>query len=446
MGAFSSLTEKLQAAFAKLTGKGRLSESDVLEALKEVQIALLEADVNFKIVKELINKIKEKAVGKEILESLTPGQQVIDIVNKELTEVLGGSEKGLLITNKKPFIILMAGLQGSGKTTTAAKLAYLLKSQNKKSFFIATDIYRPAAIEQLITLADKVFTPIYYDYDSKDVLAIVKSGIKEWKNYNTDVIIIDTAGRIHLDDNMMAELIRIKELVSPDETILVVDGMTGQDAVNIGKEFNEKVGIDSLAVTKMDGDSRGGAVISLKAVTGKPVKLIGMGEKIDQLELFYPDRIAGRILGMGDVLTLIEKAQKQIDNKEALEMQKKLMEATFTFEDFLFQIKQIRNLGSLEDILSMLPRGNKLKGVSVDEKDIGKTEAMIFSMTVEERQRPNVIDAGRKKRIAKGSGTQVQDVNKLLKQFDSTRQMMKQFGAMSNKKKGLFPKFFSFLI
>lgn len=444
MGAFSSLIEKFQMAFTKLTRKGRLSESDILEVLKEVQIALLEADVNFKIVKELINRIREKAIGKEVLESLTPGQHVIDIVNKELIEVLGGIQKGFLITNKKPFIILLIGLQGSGKTTTAAKLVYLLKSQNKKSFLIAADIYRPAAIDQLRILADKVSAPIHYNYNSKEVLAIVGSGLEEWKKYSTDVIIIDTAGRTHLDNNMMTELIKIKDLVSPNETILVVDGMIGQDAVNIGKEFNEKVGIDSLAVTKMDGDSRGGAIISLKAVTGKPIKLIGMGEKIDQLELFYPDRIAGRILGMGDVLTLIEKTKNQIDNKEAIEMQKKLMKATFTFEDFLSQIKQIRNLGSLEDVLSMLPGGNKLKSISLDRKDIGKIEAMIFSMTVEERQRPNIIDAGRKKRIAKGSGTRVQDINKLLKQFDSTRQMMKQFGTMSKNKKGLFPKFLTF--
>ena len=443
MGAFSSLTEKLQKAFAKITGKGRLSEEDVLSALKEVQIALLEADVNFKIVKDLIGKIKEKAIGKDILESLTPGQQVIDIVNQELIEVLGGSQDtGLNITDKKPYMILMAGLQGSGKTTTAAKLAYLLKSQNKKTFFIAADIYRPAAIDQLRTLASKLSAPIYFEYDNKNIIEIIDQGLKSWKQHDTEVIIIDTAGRLHLDDDMMSELIQVKDFVKPDETILVVDGMTGQDAVNIGKEFNDKVGIDSLTVTKLDGDARGGAVISLKAVTGKPIRFIGMGERIDQLEQFHPDRIASRILGMGDVLTLIEKAHQQIDEKEAAEVQKKMLEASFTFEDFLSQIKQIRNLGSLEEILGMLPGGNKLKNVSVDEKDIDKIEAIIFSMTKDERQRPGIIDASRKKRIAKGSGTQVQDINRLLKQFENTKTMMKQFGTMSKKRKGFMPKFF----
>ena len=443
MGAFSSLTEKLQKAFAKITGKGRLSEEDVLSALKEVQIALLEADVNFKIVKDLIGKIKEKAIGKDILESLTPGQQVIDIVNQELIEVLGGSQDtSLNITGKKPYMILMAGLQGSGKTTTAAKLAYLLKSQNKKTFFIAADIYRPAAIDQLRTLASKLSAPIYFEYDNKNIIEIIDQGLKSWKQHDTEVIIIDTAGRLHLDDDMMSELIQVKDFVKPDETILVVDGMTGQDAVNIGKEFNDKVGIDSLTVTKLDGDARGGAVISLKAVTGKPIRFIGMGERIDQLEQFHPDRIASRILGMGDVLTLIEKAHLQIDEKEAAEVQKKMLEASFTFEDFLSQIKQIRNLGSLEEILGMLPGGNKLKNVSVDEKDIDKIEAIIFSMTKDERQRPGIIDASRKKRIAKGSGTQVQDINRLLKQFENTKTMMKQFGTMSKKRKGFMPKFF----
>lgn len=442
MGAFSSLSDKLQKAFAKLTGKGRLTEEDVNAAMKEVQMALLEADVNFKLVKEFVRSVKEKAIGANILESLTPGQQVIDIVNKELIEVLGGEETSLKIGSKRPFIILMAGLQGSGKTTTAAKLAYLLKTQNKKPYLIAGDVYRPAAIDQLKTLAAKVGVPIHYENDNKDVSGIVKAGIAAAASENADVIIIDTAGRIHLDDSMMDELIILKEQVKPDEVILVVDGMTGQDAVNIGREFNEKVGIDSLAVTKMDGDARGGAVISLKAITGKPIKLIGMGEKIDQLEFFYPNRIASRILGMGDVLTLIEKAQAQIDEKEAAEMQKKLLDASFTLEDFLAQIKQVRGLGSIEDIIGMLPGAGKLKNMQVDESQLTKVEAIIHSMTREERNKPQLLNASRKKRIAAGSGTQVQDVNRLLKQFEGTKAMMKQFGNMGKKKKGMLPKFF----
>ena len=441
MGAFSSLTDKLQKAFAKLTGKGRLTEEDVNAAMKEVQMALLEADVSFKIVKDFVRTVKEKAIGSNILESLTPGQQVIDLVNKELVELLGGDETALKIGSKRPFVILMAGLQGSGKTTTAAKLAYLLKSQNKKPYLIAGDVYRPAAIDQLKTLAAKVGVPIFCREGDKDVLGIVRDGLKEASG-QADVVIIDTAGRIHLDESMMEELIQVKDLSAPDETILVVDGMTGQDAVNIGREFGDKVGIDSLAVTKMDGDARGGAVISLKAVTGKPIKLIGMGEKIDQLEFFHPDRIASRILGMGDVLTLIEKAQAQFDEKEAQEMQKKLLEATFTLDDFLAQIRQIRGMGSLEDLIGMLPGAGKLKNLQVDESQLGKVEAIIFSMTPEERAKPQILGASRKKRIAAGSGTQVQDVNRLLKQFDSTRAMMKQFGNMGKKKKGMLPRLF----
>lgn len=442
MGAFNSLSEKLQKAFAKLTGKGRLTEDDVTAALKEVQIALLEADVNYKVVKDFTKKVKEKSIGKDVLESLTPGQQVIKIVNEELIELLGGKVDKLEITGKKPYIIFLVGLQGSGKTTTAGKLAYMIKGQNKKPFLIGADIYRPAAMDQLEVLAKKIDVNIHYDKNSRNIMEIVRAGIEYGKKDNSDVIIVDTAGRQHLDDSMMNELINLKGSIEPDEVTLVVDGMTGQDAVNIGKEFNEKVGVDSIAVTKMDGDARGGAVISLRYITGKQIKFIGMGEKIDQLELFYPDRIASRILGMGDILSLIEKAQDKIDEKSALELQKKLMEATFTLEDFLEQIKHMKSLGSIEDLLAMIPGGNKLKNVQVNEKDLSKTEAIILSMTKEERNRPNILNASRKKRISAGSGTQVQDINRLLKQFESTKTMMKQFGNMSKKRKGFGPKFF----
>lgn len=442
MGAFSSLTDKLQKAFAKLTSKGRLTEDDVNEALKEVQIALLEADVNYILVKDFIKKVKAKSVGTDVLESLTPGQQVIKIVHEELTELLGGKIDKLEFKGKMPYIILMAGLQGSGKTTTAGKLAYMLKSQKRQPFLVAADIYRPAAIDQLNILAKKIDVGIYYEKDNNNVLQIVEKGIQEAKKSNCDTIIVDTAGRLHLDESMMAELKSIKDNIKPDEVILVVDGMTGQDAVNIGKEFNDNVGIDSIAVTKMDGDARGGAVISLRHATGKQIKLIGMGEKIDQLELFYPDRIAGRILGMGDILSLIEKAQASFDQKTAQEMQKKMLEATFTLEDFLDQIKQMKNLGSIEDLLAMIPGAGKLKNAKIDEKELGRTEAIILSMTREERNRPSLLNASRKKRIASGSGTQVQDVNRLLKQFENTRTMMKQFGNMSKKRKGSMPRFF----
>ncbi|AMP20578.1 signal recognition particle protein [endosymbiont 'TC1' of Trimyema compressum] len=443
MGAFSSLTEKIQSAFAKLTSKGRLTEKEIDIALKEVQMALLEADVNFKVVKNFIKSVKEKSLGANILESLTPGQQVIDIVNKELVHLLGDEITYLNIAGKPPSIIMLIGLQGAGKTTTGGKLAYLLKGrQNKKPYLIAGDIYRPAAIDQLKTLGKKIDVPVFSINGSKDPVAIAKAGVEVATKAGSDVIIIDTAGRLHLDEAMMIEVEDIKKTVNPQEILLVVDGMTGQDAVNIGKEFNEKVGIDGIVLTKMDGDTRGGAAISIRAVTGKPIKLIGMGEKLDQLEFFHPDRIASRILGMGDILSLIEKAKDQIDEKEAVEMQKKLMDASFTFEDFLSQIKQLRNMGPIEDLLGRLPGMGNMKNLKVSDKDINKIEAIIFSMTVEERKRPEIMNGSRKKRIALGSGTEVQDVNRLLKQFESSKKMMKQMGNMGKKKKGFMPKFF----
>ena len=442
MGAFSSLTEKLQSAFAKLTSKGRLTEKEINIALKEVQMALLEADVNFKVAKNFIKSVKEKALGANILESLTPGQQVIDIVNKELVHLLGDEITHLNIAGTPPNIIMLIGLQGAGKTTTGCKLAYLLKGQNKKPYLIAGDIYRPAAIDQLKTLGKKIDVPVFSIDGSKDPVAIAKAGVEVATKAASDVIIIDTAGRLHLNEAMMTEVEDIKKIVNPQEILLVVDGMTGQDAVNIGKEFNKKVSIDGIVLTKMDGDTRGGAAISIRAVTGKPIKLIGMGEKLAQLEFFHPDRIASRILGMGDILSLIEKAKDQIDEKEAVEMQKKLMDTSFTFEDFLSQIKQLRNMGPIEDLLDRLPGMGNMKNLKVSDKDINKIEAIIFSMTVEERKRPEIMNGSRKKRIALGSGTKVQDVNRLLKQFESSKKMMKQMGNMGKKKKGFMPKFF----
>lgn len=441
MSTFGNLTEKLQQVFGKLTRKGRLTEEDVTIALKEVQLALLEADVHYKVVKDFVGAVKEKAIGQQVLESLTPGQMVIDLVHKELTSLLGTENKNFPVSSNKPFIILMAGLQGSGKTTTAGKLGYMFKAQQRKCYFIAADVYRPAAIDQLRTLARKMDLPGYFDHEDKDVLHLVKRGLEDAKAHQPDVIIIDTAGRQHLDADMMDELVAVKVLAKPDEVILVVDGMTGQDAVNIGTEFEDKIGIDSIAVTKMDGDARGGAVISLLAVTGKPIKLLGMGEKLDQLEYFHPDRIAGRILGMGDVLSLIEKAQSQFDADESKKLQQKIMESSFTLEDFLEQIRQMRKLGSMEDILSMLPGTNKLKSLP-DERQLHKVEAIICSMTIKEREHPDLLGASRKKRIARGSGTEVSDINRLLKQFDQTKQMMKQFGNMGKKKRGGMPRLF----
>ena len=442
MSTFSSLTEKLQSAFSKLISKGRLTETEINIALREVQMALLEADVNFKIVKNFVKSIKEKALGANILESLTPGQQVIDIVNKELIHLLGDEITQLNINRKSPNIIMLIGLQGSGKTTTCSKLAYLLKKQNRKPYLIAGDIYRPAAINQLKTLSKEIDIPVFSIDDSKDPVVIAKAGVEVATKASSDVIIIDTAGRLHLDKAMMTEVEDIKKAVNPNEILLVVDGMTGQDAVNIGREFNEKINIDGIVLTKMDGDTRGGAAISIRAVTGKPIKLIGMGEKLNQLEFFYPDRIASRILGKGDILSLIEKAKNQINKKEAAEIQKKLMDASFTFEDFLNQIKQFRNIGPIEDLLGRLPGISNMKNLKISNKDINKIEAIIFSMTIEEREKPEIINGNRKKRIALGSGTEVQDVNRLLKQFKNSKKMMKQIINIDKKKKGFMPRFF----
>ncbi|MGI6113520.1 MAG: signal recognition particle protein [Mahellales bacterium] len=437
--AFEGLTEKLNRAFKRLTGKGKLSEKDVKEAMREVKMALLEADVNFLVVKDLIKRISSRSVGQEIMESLTPGQQVIKIVNEELTQLMGGTLSKISFSPKPPTVIMMVGLQGSGKTTTSGKLGNYLKGQGKNPLLVGCDVYRPAAIEQLKQIGDKLSIAVYYEKDSKDVKAIAEASIKYAASHNHDVVIIDTAGRLHIDEVLMEELEETKRVVRPTEILLVVDAMTGQDAVTVAQSFNEKLGIDGVILTKLDGDTRGGAALSVKAVTNKPIKFAGLGEKLDDLEPFHPDRMASRILGMGDVLSLIEKAQANIDEKKARELERKIRTQQFTFEDFLDQLQQIKNMGSLSHILDMLPgiSGKKLKGIQLDDRQIFRIEAIINSMTVSERQNPNLLNGSRKKRIAAGSGTSIQEVNRLVKQFEDTKRMMKQFGNMDKKgKKG----------
>ncbi|MBZ2173899.1 signal recognition particle protein [Schnuerera sp. xch1] len=437
---FESLSEKLQNALGKLKGKGKLSEKDVDNAMREVRLALLEADVNFKVVKDFTKSVKQRAVGSEVMESLTPGQQVIKIVNEELTNLMGESETKINFASSPPTVILMCGLQGAGKTTTSAKLANNLKKQNKNPLLVACDVYRPAAIKQLKVVGEKVGVPVFTMGDKNSPVDIAKAAIEHGRKNNNDCIIIDTAGRLHIDEGLMEELQDINDSVNPQEILLVVDSMTGQDAVNVAEIFNEKLGITGIALTKLDGDARGGAALSIRTVTGKPIKFIGMGEKMDQLEPFHPDRMASRILGMGDVLSLIEKAQVSIDEKKAKELEKKIRSQQFTLDDFLDQIDQVKNLGPLDELLGMIPGVNSkaLKNLDVDEKEIVKIQAVIQSMTLEERTDPSIIDSSRRKRIAKGSGTTVQDVNKLLKQFKETKKMMRRFTDMEKtmKKKG----------
>ncbi len=437
---FSSLSEKLQDVFKRLKGKGKLTEKDIKDAMKEVKLALLEADVNYKVVKDFINTVTQKAVGEEVLESLTPAQQVIKIVYDEMVNLLGGSDTKLTFSPSGFSIYMMVGLQGSGKTTTAGKLAGLLKKQGKNPLLVACDIYRPAAIKQLEIVAQKVGVKCFADYNSKDAVKIAKEGIEFAKSNRCDVVIVDTAGRLHINQELMDELVSIKNAIKPTEVLLVLDAMTGQDAVNVATAFNEQLGIDGIIMTKLDGDTRGGAALSVKAITGKPIKFAGVGEKMEDLEAFHPDRMASRILGMGDILTLIEKAQEAINQKKAEELEKKLRSMQFTLEDFLDQLKQIKKMGPLSQIISMIP-GVKLKGdVDFDagEKELKKIEAIINSMTKEERQDPNIINSSRKRRIAMGSGTTVQDVNRLLKQFEDMKKMMKQFSNPNFAKKGKF--------
>jgi len=435
MASFQSLSEKLQEAMKRLRRKGSLTEADVKEALREVRRALLEADVNLKVVKDFVARVQERAVGEEVLKSLTPGQQVIKIVNEELTALMGGSHEGLNLGKNSPDVILFAGLQGSGKTTSVAKLAARLRKEGKRPLMVAADVYRPAAIKQLEVLASKIDVPLFQMGDGVDPVQIARGGLEHARKNAYDPVLIDTAGRLHIDDQLMRELEQIKEVTNPAEILLVVDAMTGQDAVNVAQTMNERLLITGVIITKLDGDTRGGAALSVKAVTNRPVKFVGTGEKIEALEPFYPDRMASRILGMGDVLSLIEKAEKNLDAEKAREMQRKMMQQQFTLEDFLEQMQQVKSMGSLEEILGMLPGVNakELKGLKLDEKELTHVEAMIQSMTPQERQNPQIINGSRKKRIAAGSGTKVQEVNRLLKQFSDSRRLMQQLGGKTSK-------------
>ncbi len=438
--AFEGLSSKLQSTLKKLTGKGRLSEKDVKEAMREVRLALLEADVNFKVVKDLVKRISERAVGQEIMQSLTPGQQVIKIVNEEMTSLMGGTHSKINMADKPPTILMLVGLQGAGKTTTAGKLGNHLKKEGKNPLLVACDIYRPAAIKQLQVVGDQASIPVF-EMGNADPVKIAKKGVAYAKKEGHDLVIIDTAGRLHINEELMDELDNIKDTVKPHEILLVVDSMTGQDAVNVAESFNEKLGIDGVVLTKLDGDTRGGAALSVKAVTGKPIKFAAVGEKLGDIEVFHPDRMASRILGMGDVLSLIEKAQATIDEEKALELERKLRTQQFTLDDFLDQLQQLKGMGSLSDIMGMIPGMNagQLKGVDLDDRQLIRTEAIIQSMTKEEKDNPNIINASRRKRIAQGSGTSIQDVNRLLKSFTEFRKMMKKMSGMEKSmKRGRF--------
>lgn len=434
--AFEGLSDKLSAVFKKLKNKGKLSESDVKAAMREVRLALLEADVNYKVAKDFVAKVSERAVGSGVLESLTPAQQVIKIVNEELTALMGESNARINYSSKIPTVIMMVGLQGSGKTTHSGKLALHFKKMGKRPLLVACDVYRPAAIDQLKVVGSQIDVPVF-EMGQIDPCEIAKKAISHAKDYGNDIVILDTAGRLHIDTELMDELLRLKEQFTPEEILLVIDSMTGQDAVNVAKSFNDKLGITGVILTKLDGDTRGGAALSVRAVTGAPIKFTGTGEKLTDLEPFYPDRMASRILGMGDVLTLIEKAEEQLDAKKAEEMAKKLGENSFDMNDLLEQMKQVRKMGSLSQIVSMLPGAKKKlsdEEAEQGEKQLVRTEAIINSMTKKERAKPSIISAQRKKRIAAGSGTKVEDVNRLLKQFEQMQKMMKQLSG--NGKQG----------
>ncbi|EIT85059.1 signal recognition particle protein [Fictibacillus macauensis ZFHKF-1] len=441
--AFEGLADRLQSTLQRIRGKGKVTEADVKEMMREVRLALLEADVNFRVVKDFIKKVTERAVGQEVLKSLTPGQQVVKVVHDELTTLLGGEQSKLAVGTKPPTVIMMVGLQGAGKTTTTGKLAnHLRKKLNRQPLLVAADIYRPAAIQQLETLGKQLSLPVFSMGDQVSPVEIATKALEKAKAEHYDYVIIDTAGRLHIDEVLMEELQQVKEIANPHEILLVVDSMTGQDAVNVAESFNEKLGVTGVVLTKLDGDTRGGAALSIKAVTNLPIKFAGMGEKMDALEPFHPDRMSSRILGMGDVLTLIEKAQTTVDEEKAKELQKKMRDMSFTFDDFLEQMGQVRNLGPLDQLLGMMPGAGKMKGlknVSIDEKQISHVEAIIKSMTKLEREQPEIISASRKRRIANGSGRTVQEVNRLIKQFEDMKKMMKQMsGMMKGKKKGGF--------
>lgn len=431
--AFEGLTSRLQNVFGKLKGRGKVSEDDVNEAMREVRLALLEADVNFKVVKDFIAKVKDQALGQEVQKSFTPAMVIIDIVNKELTELMGGTQAKLAKSNKPPTVVLMAGLQGAGKTTLTGKLAKMLQTQKNKPLLVAGDIYRPAAIKQLEVLGGQIGVPVFTLGDQVSPVEIAKQGVAKAKAEGYDYVLIDTAGRLQIDEELMQEIKDIHSAVEPDEVLLVVDAMTGQEAVNVAKSFHEKLALTGVVLTKLDGDTRGGAALSVKAVTGCPIKFASTGEKIDQLEAFHPDRMASRILGMGDMLSLIEKAQENIDAEKAKELERKMRTAEFSFYDFLEQMEQVRNLGPLEQLLDMMPGMGKLKSnpnFKIDEKQIKRTEAIAKSMTHNEKLKPDIINFSRRKRIAAGSGTTVADVNRLLKQFEDMKKMMKQFSGM----------------
>jgi signal recognition particle subunit SRP54 len=437
--AFEGLADRLQNTIQKIRGKGKVSEADVKEMMREVRLALLEADVNFKVVKEFVKKVSERSVGQEVMKSLTPGQQVIKVVKEELTELMGGEQSKIAVSSRPPTVIMMVGLQGAGKTTTTGKLANLLrKKHNRNPMLVAADIYRPAAIKQLETLGKQLSMPVFSLGDKVSPVEIARQAIEKAKQDHHDYVLIDTAGRLHVDEALMDELKQIKELTNPDEIFLVVDAMTGQDAVNVASSFNEQLGLTGVVLTKLDGDTRGGAALSIRSVTNTPIKFVGLGEKMDAIEPFHPERMASRILGMGDVLTLIEKAQANVDEEKAKELEQKMRSASFTFDDFLEQLGQVRNMGPLDELLKMMPGANKIKGLDnlqIDDKQISHVEAIIKSMTKEEKIHPETINASRRKRIAKGSGTSIQEVNRLLKQFEDMKKMMKQMVGMQQKGK-----------
>jgi signal recognition particle subunit SRP54 len=443
---FDNLSDRLQSVFKKLKGQAKLTDSNISEALREVRIALLEADVNFRVVKTFINKVQERSVGADVMKSLTPGQQVIKIVHEELIELMGRQAEPLTRSATPPTIYMLAGLQGSGKTTSCGKLAKMMKTENRRTLLVAADIYRPAAIDQLKTLGRQTGVDVYAPGSEYDPVDICRDAVEKAVSEIYDTVILDTAGRLHIDAALMDELKRIKSTVKPQEILLVADAMTGQDAVNIAMTFNTELDLSGVILTKLDGDARGGAALSIKSATGKPVKLVGMGEKLTPLEPFHPDRMASRILGMGDILSLIEKAEKEISEEDRKSMQQKLLDSSFNLDDFKKQIGQVRKLGSMEQIMSMIPGMNKIAkmpDMMPSEKDVSGIEAIIDSMTPEERKHPKIINTSRRRRIARGSGTQLMDVNRLLKQFEQTRKMMKNFKKMGGKKqfnmgKGMF--------
>ena len=440
---FQSLSDKLSAAFKHFRNKGKLTEADVKVGMREIKLALLEADVNFKVVREFVKQVTERAVGSEVLESLVPAQQIVKIVNEELTAIMGGSQAKLTIASNPPTVVMMCGLQGAGKTTHAAKLAAMYKKQGKRPLLVACDIYRPAAIKQLQILGEQINVPVFTMGTDVSPVKIAEEGLKYAKDNFCDMVFIDTAGRLHIDEVLMEELHSIKEKVAPIEILLTIDSMIGQDSVNVAEHFNNLLDITGVILTKLDGDTRGGAALSVRYVTGKPIKFIGVGEKIDAIEPFHPDRMASRILGMGDVLSLIEKAEAAFDDKKAAELEKKMRDQSFTLDDYLEQFEQIKNMGSMEQLLGMMPGMNTsaLKDAQIDEKALGRTEAIIKSMTPRERAKPEILNSSRKRRIAAGSGTSVEEVNRLLKQFEQVKKLMKQFTSMGGKRRGKKMKF-----